>query len=155
MLRRKHVGQTGGLDIAYAWTCEDYEFFWRVSGNGLGALIEAPSMLYRIDAEDQLTKPHLLLYIARGNLIALQRRYQKDRGQINLPRLAMRRHMADAHLWVAYQELVADSGKRKKAIFHFLRGFSLNPFHGKHFARFLFRLMFPKYFQSIMRTAWR
>jgi len=153
LLRRQHVNQTGGLDITYAWTCEDYEYFWRVSKNGLGALIEASSMLYRVDADDQLTKPHLLLYIARGNLIALQRRYQQDRGQIKLPRSTIRRHLADAHLWVANEELVADTGKRSKAIAHFWSSLCLNPFPKRYALRFLFRLMLPRSFVALMQSA--
>lgn len=144
LLRRQHVHKTGGLDVTYAWTCEDYEFFWRLSRHGLGALIEAPSMLYRVDAEDQLTKPHLVLYIARGNLIALQRRFQHELERIKLPLAVMRRHLADAHHWVANEELAADAGTRKKAVSHFWKSIRLDPLQKKPFARFLFRLMLPR-----------
>jgi glycosyltransferase involved in cell wall biosynthesis len=144
LLRRQHVHKTGGLDVTFAWTCEDYEFFWRLSCHGLGAIIEAPSMLYRVDADDQLTKPHLVLYIARGNLIALQRRFQHDLKRIKLPLSIMRRHLAEAHHWVADEELVAEAGTRKKAVSHFWKGLRLDPFQRKSFARFLFRLVVPK-----------
>jgi glycosyltransferase involved in cell wall biosynthesis len=30
VMRRTHIAKAGGLDVTYAWTCEDYEFFWRV-----------------------------------------------------------------------------------------------------------------------------
>lgn len=39
-------------------------------------------MLYRVEAEDQLTKPDLHLYIARGNLVALQGCLERDRERI-------------------------------------------------------------------------
>ena len=41
MMRREHLQRVGGLDETFAWTCEDYEFFWRVSREGPGALIRA------------------------------------------------------------------------------------------------------------------
>jgi glycosyltransferase involved in cell wall biosynthesis len=155
LLRRQHVHKTGGLDVTFAWTCEDYEFFWRLSRHGLGALIEAPGMLYRVDAEDQLTKPHLVLYIARGNLIAVQRRFQHDLERIKLPLSIMRRHLANAHHWVANEELVADAGTRKKAVSHFWKSFCLDPFQRRAFARFLFRLMLPRSVFALAQSAKR
>ena len=67
LMRRTHVAKAGGLDGTYARTCEDYEFFWRVSAHGLGALVDAPGMLYRVEAGDQLTHPGMMVYLARGN----------------------------------------------------------------------------------------
>jgi len=151
LIRRQHVSKTGGLDLTYAWTCEDYEFFWRVSENGLGALLEAPSMLYRVDADDQLTKPHLLLYIARGNLIALQRRYANQLKPIELPQSKIRRHLANAHLWVANEELVASAGQKRKALKHFWRSLCLNPFPRDHVGTFILRLVTPKPLKTMMQ----
>src|SRR5262249_55434083 len=110
LMRRTHLGRAGGLDLTFAWTCEDYEFFWRVSREGLGALVEAPSMLYRVDADDQLTQPGLHLYIARGNLVALQRCLAQDRGRLQLSPSLIRRQMAEAYSWVAEEELLAGHG---------------------------------------------
>lgn len=149
LLRRKYVQKTGGLDLTFGWTCEDYEFFWRLSRHGLCSLIEAPSMLYRVDAADQLTKPHLILYIARGNLYALERRYKNDMDNINLPKSTMRHHLANAHFWVANEELRAEDGMRKKAISHFLKSFCLDPFNKMFAYRFLLQLLFPKKVYSI------
>ena len=74
VMRRSHVAKAGGLDGCYARTCEDYEFFWRVSAHGLGALVDAPGMLYRVEAGDQLTHPEMMVYLARGNLQAVRDR---------------------------------------------------------------------------------
>jgi glycosyltransferase involved in cell wall biosynthesis len=144
LLRRQHIHKTGGLDVTFAWTCEDYEFFWRLSAHGLGGLIEAPSMFYRVDAADQLTKPHLVLYIARGNLIALQRRFQHDLERVKLPLSTVCRHLADAHYWVANEELVADAGTRRKALSHFWNSLRLDPFQKRAYSRFLFRFILPR-----------
>jgi glycosyltransferase involved in cell wall biosynthesis len=148
MLRRKHLCRTGGLDLTFAWTCEDYEFFWRVSREGLGALVEAPSMLYRVDAEDQLTKPDLHLYIARGNLVALQRCLEQDGDRIKLPQHMIRRQMAEAYGWVAEEELL--SGDRQRAAGYFWKSLLLNPAQKRVLTLFPFSLV-P---QPLFRLAW-
>jgi hypothetical protein len=125
LLRRKHLCRTGGLDETFAWAGEDYEFFWRVCREGLGALVEAPSMLYRVDAEDQMTNPALHLYNARGYLLALKRRLQQDRNRIKLPQHVIRRQMAEAYGWVAGGELLSGDGNR--AAGYFLKSLLLNP----------------------------
>jgi glycosyltransferase involved in cell wall biosynthesis len=155
LLRRQQVFQAGGLDMTYAWTCEDYEFFWRVSEFGSGALIDASSMFYRVDAEDQLTKPHLLLFIARGNLIALQRRFREFLDGIKLPHHTIRHHMADAHEWVAIEELKSDHGSRVKAFRHLCKSISLHPFKNRAYANFVCRLLFPKTFLALLRSTKR
>jgi glycosyltransferase involved in cell wall biosynthesis len=125
LLRRHHLCRIGGLDETFAWAGEDYEFFWRVCREGLGALVEAPSMLYRVDAEDQMTHPALHLYIARGYLLALQRRLEQDRHRIKLPSYVIRRQMAEAYGWVAETALLAGDGHR--AAGYFLKSLLLNP----------------------------
>lgn len=155
LLRRKHVYQAGGLDLTYAWTCEDYEFFWRVSKFGPGALIDASSMHYRVDADDQLTKPHLLLFIARGNLIALQRRYQAFFDDMKLPHQTIRHHMADAHEWVAFEELKSEYGNRIKAFRHICECIVLNPLKKRSYANFVCQLLFPKTILALIRSSKR
>ncbi|MEI8354886.1 MAG: glycosyltransferase family 2 protein [Deltaproteobacteria bacterium] len=155
LLRRQHVCQAGGLDLTYAWTCEDYEFFWRVSQFGSGALIDASSMLYRVDAEDQLTKPHLLLPIARGNLLALQRRFQEFMDGVKLPHQTIRHHMADAHEWVAVEELKSDHGSRTKAFRHLCSSLALNPYKKRAYANVVCRLILPKTILTLLRSTKR
>lgn len=94
LMRRSHVSRAGGLDVAMTWTCEDYEIFWRVAKEGPGALIEAPSMLYRVEAADQLTKPELLVFVARGNVVAMNRRLMEGAARIGLSRSEIRNRIA-------------------------------------------------------------
>ena len=155
LIRRQHIQKTGGLDITYAWTCEDYEFFWRVSRYGLGALIDTPSMLYRVDADDQLTKPHLLLYIARGNLIALQRKFRECLGHIHLPHKTMQVHLADAHEWVAIEELKSNDGCRLRALRHLWHCHLLNPFKKRAYADMLCRFALPKTLIPLLQSVKR
>ncbi len=155
LIRRRHIHQAGGLDITFAWTCEDYEFFWRVSRHGHGAIIDAPSMFYRVDAADQLTKPHLILYIARGNLIALQRRFRDCLGHVHLPHRIMKRHLADAHDWVAIEELKSHGGCRFKALRHFGRSLCLSPFKKRPYLQALLRFFMPKSLIPVLQTVKR
>jgi len=143
LMRREALARTGGLDETFAWTCEDYEFFWRVSRQGMGALIEAPGMLYRVEAADQLTKPELHLYIARGNLHALQRRLQEDKGRFRLPAAVMREQLADAHAWLAEEELLSPNGKRWPAIRSFCRTLCVKPRQRRIALLFLASLLLP------------
>lgn len=151
LIRRRHLSQVGGLDLAFSWTCEDYEFFWRVSQKGLGAVIEASSMLYRVNATDQLTKPGLHLYIARGNLIALKRRLENDRDRIRLPKHMIRHHLSEAYTWAAEEELLSDDGSRARAIGSFWRSLRLNPFQKRSLLLFLISLFVPRLLFAPMR----
>jgi glycosyltransferase involved in cell wall biosynthesis len=155
LIRRKHIEQTGGLDVTFAWTCEDYEFFWRIAKHGPGALVDASSILYRVDAVDQLTKPHLRLYIARGNLIAVQRRYRECLDEIKLPRNAVNHHVASAHEWVALEELESASGSRTKAVQHLCRSMVLDPLQRRPYARMLGFFFLPKAVVSFIRSMTR
>lgn len=152
LMRRRHISQTGGLDVAFSWTCEDYEFFWRVSREGLGAVIEAPSMLYRVNAIDQLTKPGLHLYIAHGNLIALKRRLENDQDRIRLPKHMIRHHLSEAYAWVAEEELLSDNGQRMMAITSFWKSLCLNPCQKRALFLFLISLAIPKQLFSSLRS---
>jgi len=143
LMRREHLARVGGLDETFAWTCEDYEFFWRVSREGWGALIEAPGMLYRVEAADQLTKPHLHLYIARGNLEALKRRLREDGPRFQLPAAMMREQLADAHAWLAEEELLSPNGRRWPAIRSFARSLWAKPRQKRIALLFLASLVLP------------
>ena len=111
LMRRDAVHRAGGLDLAFNGTCEDYEFFCRVARWGMGALVDAPGMLYRIGADDQGTHPTRGLYQARGYLAAVQRRLGGDRDRLRLPDEVIRATLAEAYAWVGQEELTADTGQ--------------------------------------------
>jgi glycosyltransferase involved in cell wall biosynthesis len=126
LIRRQAVAQAGGLDVALSWTCEDYEFFWRLAKFGKAACIDASSMLYRVDAEDQLTKPALHLDMARGNLIVLQRYLRQELPRIDLSSRQARQLAGSAHAWVA-EEMLAAKHMWPSAVWHLLRSVYMNP----------------------------
>lgn len=155
LIRRRHLQMAGGLDLTFAWTCEDYEFFWRVAKYGMGAIIEASSILYRVDAMDQLTKPNLLLYVARGNLLALKRRLKKDRPLLKLDSKILKNQLSEAYNWVANEEVKSSRGRWINALRSFLYSFALNPWklkiHGFTMARILLPNTIIKTISSLRR----
>jgi hypothetical protein len=152
LMRRQHVNRAGGLDVAMTWTCEDYEFFWRVAREGPAALVEAPSMLYRVEAADQLTQPGLLVFVARGNLVALQRRLKADRQRIDLPRSRIRARMAKAYGWLAEEELFSPFGSRLASTRSFLASLWYAPWHARRFALLMVSLLLPHAVFGVLRS---
>ena len=127
LMRRSHIAKAGGLDACYARTCEDYEFFWRVSAHGLGALVDAPGMLYRVEAGDQLTHPEMMVFLARGNLQAVRDRMKPGGKEIRLPEAVIRDHLLDAYQWLANEELQSKNGRWSSAVACLARVLVLKP----------------------------
>ena len=96
-------------------------------------------MLYRVGAEDQITRPDLHLYFARGNLETLRRRLEKDRGRIKLSRKTLRQSMAKAYGWVAEEELLSDRGKPSAG--YFFQSLRLDPTQKRVLLLSLFSLL--------------
>jgi glycosyltransferase involved in cell wall biosynthesis len=141
LMRREHVRRAGGLDVTYSWAGEDYEFFWRVARNGLGAVVEAPGMLYRVGAEDQYTyrQSRTVPASAYGFLLAIQRRLAEDRRGLKLSDRTIRRTLAEAHAWIAEEELLCDDGRGSAG--HFWKSLRLNPFQTRALVLFPFSLI--------------
>jgi hypothetical protein len=72
-----------------------------------------------------------------------------------LPHHTIRHHMADAHEWVAIEELKSDHGSRIKAFRHLCKSLSLYPFKNRAYANFVCRLLFPKTFLALVRSTKR
>lgn len=139
LMRRSHVRQAGGLDVTYTWAGEDYEFFWRVSRFGWGAVVEAPGMLYRVGEADQYTHPTVRAAIALGYLLAVQGHLARDRDRIKLPERLIRRTVAEAHAWVAEDSLMLGEGEG--AAGHFWNSLRRRPFQKRALMLFPFSLV--------------
>ncbi len=113
LFRRSLLERTGGFDESFPRTGEDYEFYVRLCSAGPVILIDAPSTVYRVGAADQLTRPAMMLEIARNNLRAIQKWVPHSRSQLTLSRSAIRRRFAEAFAWVGEAEL--DAGHRWSA----------------------------------------
>jgi glycosyltransferase involved in cell wall biosynthesis len=115
LLRREWVERSGGLDASWGNGGEDYEYYTRLCAEGLVLLIDAPSILYRIGADDQLTAPEKMLKMAHNNLRTVRARVA-DRIRIALPPATMQRRMAWSLEWVGNEEF--EAGRRGAAARH-------------------------------------
>lgn len=114
LFRRSWFERTGGFDESFSRAGEDYEFYIRLCSAGPVVFIDAPSTIYRVGAEDQLTRPAMDLEIARNNLRALQKWAPASAPHVALPPRVMRRRFAEALAWVGQAEL--DAGHRWEAV---------------------------------------
>lgn len=134
LLRRTQVAKNGGLDLTFTMTCEDYEFFWRIARYGRGAVIEAPSMHYRIGATDQITHSSVHKFLASGHVTALERTLARDRNHLHLPEATIRNCLSESHEWVGDTLLDSD---RQSARRHFGKSISLNRRRIRPYAQWL------------------
>ncbi len=107
LFRRSSCERTGGFDESFARAGEDYEFYIRLCSAGPVVFIDAPSTLYRIGVADQLTRPSMILEIARNNLRAIERWASNGTTEGQLPPSLLRRRFAESFAWVGEAELDA------------------------------------------------
>jgi len=147
VLRRDRLRVVGGFDTSLMHSGEDYEFHLRTCSHGAVAFIDAPSLLYRVGAADQLTAPRYNIYIARNNLTTVLRWLELGRGRINLPAYLLQRRLAQSFRWVGEAEL--ETGDRRAARKHFMRSLR----HAPRNTRTAMLLMFAALPPAALRTA--
>jgi hypothetical protein len=125
LLRRERLAAVGGFDESLLIAGEDYNFHLRTCAQGVVGFLDAPSILYRVGAADQLTAPHLHVHAARNNLVTLLRWLEHERDRIALPAPVIRRQLASAFSWLGEEEL--ELGERASARGHLWRSFLLRP----------------------------
>ena len=114
MLTRERLRATGLFDQQLHHSGEDYDFHLRTTMHGPVALLDEPSILYRVGASDQLTRPELSIHRARNNLTTLQRGLERGADRVILPKQVLNRRLAQAHAWVGQTEL--QIGNRRNAV---------------------------------------
>jgi GT2 family glycosyltransferase len=101
LLSRKRLLAVGFFNETFR-TGEDYDFHLRTCREGPVALLDAPSVRYRIaGGADQLTAPACLLEVARNGLKTREVALARDRSRIALSDAEIATIMADASSWVA------------------------------------------------------
>jgi glycosyltransferase involved in cell wall biosynthesis len=122
LLRRDRLREVGGFDTSLTHSGEDYEFHLRTCSLGSVALVDAPTLLYRIGAADQLTAPQLGIYRARNNLTTVLRWLERGGDRIRLPQPILQQRLAEAYRWVGGTELeYGDRGVARKNLWKSLR----------------------------------
>lgn len=125
LFRRSWFERTGGFDESFARTGEDYEFYIRLCSAGPAVFIDAASTIYRVGAADQLTRPSMLLEIARNNLRAVQKWVPISATRLALSPQMLRRRFAESFAWVGEAEL--EAGHRWLAAQRLSRSLSVMP----------------------------
>lgn len=115
LARRSRLNEAGEIDVEFTPLGEDYEFHVRICSHGPVALLDVPSMLYRIGAADQLTAPHLGVYTARSNLKTVIRWLERGGARIRLPQRVVRDRLAQAYRWVGESEMHFGEWSRARA----------------------------------------
>jgi len=101
LLARHRLEKTGRFDTAYR-TGEDYDFHLRTCRHGPVAMLDAPSILYRVaGGTDQLTAPAYIVEMARNALVTKERAIARDRARITLTDRQLHGILSEANRWVA------------------------------------------------------
>ena len=107
LVRRAWVEQVGGFDPTFVRAGEDYEFYVRLCSVGPVIFIDAPSTYYCVGAPDQLTRPAMILEIARNNLRTLHKWVPRSNSHLTISREMVRARFADSYGWLGEAEFEA------------------------------------------------
>jgi glycosyltransferase involved in cell wall biosynthesis len=144
VLRRRRLQEAGGFDESFRRAGEDYDFHLRTTYCGPVALIDAPSILYRVGNADQITS-HSLVHIARGNLRTVTSWRERTLRRRALSRSLVTARVAESHNWVGDIELRL--GDRHAARQAFLRSLRERPFDPHALTMLTASLVPPKLLQ--------
>ena len=149
LVRRAWVEEIGGFDPSFIHAGEDYEFYVRLCSVGPVVFIDAPSTYYCVGAPDQLTRPSMILEIARNNLRTISKWLPHSASHLTIPRGQIRSRWADSYGWLGQAEL--DAGNRFAAA----RGLMLSLFFGPRVDRraaLLVLCAMPNAVAALLRT---
>jgi GT2 family glycosyltransferase len=126
VVRRNWIERAGGVDASWGNGGEDYEFYTRLCALGPVMLIDAPSILYQVGAEDQLTTSSArMLSIARNDLRTIRARLAEPARRASLEPRVARHRLARALGWVGSVEF--DLGHRLEAARHLAASLGRRP----------------------------
>jgi GT2 family glycosyltransferase len=158
LVRRDRLRAAGEIDIEFTPRGEDYEFHVRICSHGPVALLDAPSMLYRIGAPDQLTAPHMGIHTARSNLTTVLRWLERGGSRVTLPARMISNRLAQAYGWVGETEMLF--GEWSRARKHLWQSLRYRPSQPRALMLFFFSMLpasaFRKaqQFKRSLRRAW-
>jgi glycosyltransferase involved in cell wall biosynthesis len=128
LLTRQRLQAVGFFNEGYT-TGEDYDFHLRTCRQGRVALLDAPTIRYRIaGGADQLTSTAHRVAIARNALKTRQAAIAHDRARIALSGYELHQIIADAHMWLADELIkIGDFGAARPHFFRSLWRFYREP----------------------------
>ncbi len=114
LLTRERLEAVGGFDESLVETGEDFDFHLRTCREGPVAFIDASTAIWRQGAPDQLTRPDLMVRMARNYAATIEKAMRDDPGRI--PEREFRNALAGAHGWLG--EELLEVGSAPEAIIH-------------------------------------
>jgi glycosyltransferase involved in cell wall biosynthesis len=128
LLKRDRYEQVGFFDEDLIKSGEDYDFHFRTCRVGDVAYLDAPAILYRVGAADQLTEQKYMVWIARNNLKTLHKMLSVAKGEIDLPRQMISSHLAWSYAWVGFSVFEENMSEARSFFYRSLR---YSPFQAK------------------------
>lgn len=125
VLTRDRLEKVRGFNESLRYSGEDYDFHLRTAREGPVGLLDLPAIRYQQGMPDRLTARPYEVHIAENLLRTIEPVIARDRGAIHLPDRMIRRKLADAHAWVAYERL--ERGETALALRHYLRSLRYQP----------------------------
>lgn len=119
VLRRDTVREIGWFDESMRRGGEDFKFHLTTCRLGDVALLDVPSIRYRVGDDDRITHPRNSVHFARSFLRTISDELHAHHSVIDLPAREMNRILCEAHQWLAESELAASH--RGSAAWHALR----------------------------------
>jgi hypothetical protein len=125
VLRRQRLEQVKGFDETLRYSGEDYDFHLRTTREGQVGLLDLPAIRYQQGLPDRLTSRRYGIHMAENLLKTIEPVVERDRARIDLPESMIRRTLAKAHAWVAYERL--ELGEAAPARAHYLQSLRIWP----------------------------
>jgi glycosyltransferase involved in cell wall biosynthesis len=119
VLRRERLEKVRGFDESLRYSGEDYDFHLRTTREGPVGLLDLPAIRYQQGMPDRLTARRYGIHMAENLLKTIEPVVARDRQRIDLPEHMIRRTLAKAHAWVAFERL--ELGEAATARAHYLR----------------------------------
>jgi glycosyltransferase involved in cell wall biosynthesis len=114
VMRRERLRAVGGFDTSLP-ASEDYEFLLRACREGPVAFADAPSIRYHVGTADRLSRPAMLILIARTYLDILEATVARDADRIALSPAMIDVARWRAHQWIATEAILAGEAREARA----------------------------------------
>jgi len=150
-VRSRVIAQAGNFNETMV-SGGDYDFNLRACGTGPVAFIDVPTVLYRIGAADQLTRPSLHADQAKNWFRAVTPFLEGGRIPAGLTRQRLRDILAGKYGWLGMAELLC--GNRRAARAALWQSLHRSPRQAKRWMYFL-ATFFPSAVEESLRTVYR
>lgn len=125
LLRRERAERVGLFNEKFRRGGEDYGFHLRTCRQGAVALLDYPTIGYRIDCPDQLTHNRYKIDIARAFIATLQEERRENAGHLPISSGEFNRIFCEGYSWLGSELRV--SGQKLESLRCLMTAISLNP----------------------------